>query len=109
MKIMRSCETMKTEEAIKKAGSRAALAMILGVTPQSTYVWKDELPEGRVWQLRNIRPEWFSSDAGLTGFAEERRALSDKVSQLIAMLNEVQREIEQMGARTSCRRGRARA
>lgn len=87
---------MKTEEAIKKAGSRAALARILGIRPQATYVWKGALPEGRVWQLRSIRPEWFSDNPELAEPANARRSLAGKVSQLACLVREVQQDIEQI-------------
>ena len=54
---------MKTQTAIELAGSAAALADLLGITPSAVSQWGDELPEGRVWQLRVIRPNWFKGQA----------------------------------------------
>ena len=51
---------MKTQAAIELAGSNKALAELLGVTPGAVSQWVDEIPEGRYWQLRVIKPEWFS-------------------------------------------------
>ena len=50
---------MRTNEAIKRAGSKAALAKILGVTRGAVSNFGEYLPEARVWQLRVIRPMWF--------------------------------------------------
>jgi len=50
---------MKTQEAIDRAGSTKALAELLGITSGAVSQWGDDMPEGRLWQLRVIRPEWF--------------------------------------------------
>lgn len=50
---------MKKRQAIRRAGSSANLARLLGVTPQSVSGWGDELPPLRVYQLRELRPSWF--------------------------------------------------
>ena len=50
---------MTKEKAISLAGSQVKLAKLLGVSKQAVYNWK-EIPKGRVWQLRVLRPEWFS-------------------------------------------------
>jgi len=52
---------MKTQIAIKKAGSGAELARILGVTRQALTIWKPNLPQLRVYQLKERRPEWFAA------------------------------------------------
>jgi DNA-binding transcriptional regulator YdaS (Cro superfamily) len=49
---------MNKNKAIKLAGSPAKLAKLLGVKRQSVHKWV-EIPKGRVWQLRVLRPEWF--------------------------------------------------
>ena len=49
---------MTKEKAIELAGSASKLARLLGVKRQSVHSWK-EIPEGRVWQLRVLKPEWF--------------------------------------------------
>lgn len=54
---------MKTEQAISRAGGAKSLAELLGITPSAISQWGDELPEGRVWQLRVLRPEWFTAKA----------------------------------------------
>lgn len=51
--------SMKTSFAIEKAGTAAALASILGITPGAVSQWGEEVPDGRVWQLKVLRPEWF--------------------------------------------------
>ena len=49
---------MEKETAIRLAGSASKLARLLGVSRQSVFAWK-QLPEGRVWQLKVLKPEWF--------------------------------------------------
>ena len=53
---------MTTKQAIKLAGSRRALASLLGVSVQATHraAWRRALPPLRVIQLRTLRPEWFA-------------------------------------------------
>lgn len=60
---------MKTEQAIKHAGSVKQLAELLGITSSAISQWDEEVPEPRVWQLRVLRPEWFEE-----AVAEERKA-----------------------------------
>jgi hypothetical protein len=50
---------METKKAIELAGGVSALATMLGITPGAVSQWGDDLPEGRTWQLRVLRPEWF--------------------------------------------------
>lgn len=50
---------METKKAIDLAGGVSALATMLGITPGAVSQWGDVLPEGRMWQLRVLRPEWF--------------------------------------------------
>jgi hypothetical protein len=50
---------MKTQQAIDHAGSAKALADLLGITPGAVSQWGDQVPEGRCWQLRVLKPEWF--------------------------------------------------
>ncbi len=52
-------EAMKKSTAIKKAGSQAKLAEILGIKQQSVQKWPDEVPALREYQLREKKPEWF--------------------------------------------------
>ena len=53
---------MTKADAIQKAGSIANLARILGITTNAISNWSDEknIPPGREWQLKAIRPEWFA-------------------------------------------------
>jgi DNA-binding transcriptional regulator YdaS (Cro superfamily) len=46
------------EKAIELAGSQADLARLLGVTRSAVWQWK-EIPQGRIYQLMVLRPEWF--------------------------------------------------
>ena len=52
---------MNKEQIIKLAGSQSELARILGITRAAVNQWK-QIPEGRLWQLRTIRPQWFSNE-----------------------------------------------
>jgi len=49
---------MKKEIAIKLAGGSNALARLLGITKGAVSQWK-AIPKGRLYDLRNLRPEWF--------------------------------------------------
>jgi len=49
---------MTKEKAIMLAGSLSELARILSITRGAVCQWK-QIPEGRVWQLRVLRPDWF--------------------------------------------------
>jgi NAD-dependent SIR2 family protein deacetylase len=44
--------------AIAKAGSKAKLARLLGVSRAAVTHWK-KLPNGRLYQLQVMQPEWF--------------------------------------------------
>jgi hypothetical protein len=52
---------MDKSQAIEKAGNATALARLLGITRQAIYQWGDELPIQRYWQLKVLRPEWFTN------------------------------------------------
>lgn len=51
---------MKTAEAIKHAGSTKSLAELLEITPSAISQWGEDMPQPRVWQLKVLRPEWFT-------------------------------------------------
>jgi len=51
---------MDKQQAIQKAGSQVALARLLGITRQAISLWGKTIPQARVWQLRALRPEWFT-------------------------------------------------
>ena len=50
---------MKKQTAIDLAKSSKALAEILGINPSAVSLWGEDIPEGRVWQLKCVKPEWF--------------------------------------------------
>jgi hypothetical protein len=52
---------MNKSQAIEKAGTATALARLLGITRQAISQWGDELPIQRYWQLKVLRPEWFTN------------------------------------------------
>jgi hypothetical protein len=55
---------MKTEDAIRHAGGTVkALAEILEITPSAISQWGETVPEPRVWQLKVLRPTWFTEPA----------------------------------------------
>ena len=45
--------------ALDRSGGVTALAMLLGVSKSAVSQWP-EIPKGRVWQLKCLRPEWFT-------------------------------------------------
>ncbi len=53
---------MKTETAIKLAGSTGELAALLEITPSAVSQWDEDVPQPRYWQLRVLRPKWFDKD-----------------------------------------------
>ena len=57
---------MKTDTAIKLAGASTALADLLGITVSAVSQWGDRVPDLRVYQLKEIKPEWFIAPAELT-------------------------------------------
>ncbi len=54
---------MKKQTAIDLAKSSKALAELLGINPSAVSLWGEDIPEGRVWQLKCIKPEWFTEQA----------------------------------------------
>ena len=50
---------MKTDEAVRRAGGRNALARLLGITGAAISQWGEEVPELRRWQLKAKKPHWF--------------------------------------------------
>jgi hypothetical protein len=51
---------MTKEQAIALAGTAMALAKMLGIQRQAVSQWGDEIPQARLWQLKVLRPEWFT-------------------------------------------------
>ena len=50
---------MKKQDAIKLAGSAIKLAKILGITKGAVSHWGENIPRGREYELRYLKPEWF--------------------------------------------------
>jgi DNA-binding transcriptional regulator YdaS (Cro superfamily) len=50
---------MTKAELIKLAGSRSELAKLLGISKPAISQWKDPIPELRLRQLKDLKPEWF--------------------------------------------------
>lgn len=53
---------MKTETAIQLAGTSAELARVLGLSRAAISQWPDDVPPLRVYQLREMKPEWFAQE-----------------------------------------------
>ena len=51
---------MDKQQAIKLAGSQSELARLLGIHRTAVHQWK-KIPQGRIYQLMVLRPEWFST------------------------------------------------
>lgn len=49
---------MTKAEAVQLAGSVTALAKVFGISRSAVAQW-DAIPEGRLYQLKVIRPHWF--------------------------------------------------
>ena len=50
---------MTKTEAVRRAGSQAALARMFGITRAAVSLWGETLPELREFQLRKMKPGWF--------------------------------------------------
>jgi len=50
---------MTKEQLVQLAGSQSELARILGINRAAVSQWK-KVPQARIWQLKNLRPEWFA-------------------------------------------------
>lgn len=50
---------MKKATAIKKSGSAAELARILGISKQAVSKWGEQLPPLQVYRLKERMPHWF--------------------------------------------------
>jgi len=46
------------EQAILFAGSQSDLARLLGISRGAVWKWK-KIPQGRIYQLMLLRPQWF--------------------------------------------------
>ena len=53
---------MKKQDAIKLAGSAIKLAKILGITKGAVSHWVENVPRGREYELRYLKPEWFTTE-----------------------------------------------
>jgi DNA-binding transcriptional regulator YdaS (Cro superfamily) len=49
---------MDKQTAIKLAGSQSKLARILGIERSAVFQWK-KIPLLRIYQLKELRPDWF--------------------------------------------------
>jgi predicted transcriptional regulator len=44
------------------AGSQRELAKILGISFPAVSQWKEQIPELRLRQLKDLRPQWFTKE-----------------------------------------------
>ena len=51
---------MTKERAIELAGSVCKLAELLGISQPAVSQWT-VIPQSRIWQLKVLKPEWFSA------------------------------------------------
>lgn len=56
---------MDKQTAIDLAGGQGRLAELLGITTAAVSQWDDFIPEAREWQLKVLRPDWFSGQKQL--------------------------------------------
>jgi len=49
---------MDKNKFIALAGSQSDLAKLLGISQAAVSQWKT-VPQGRIWQLKLLRPDWF--------------------------------------------------
>ena len=53
---------MTKSDLIRLAGSQRELARILGISFPAVCQWKEQIPELRLRQLRDLRPQWFTQE-----------------------------------------------
>jgi DNA-binding transcriptional regulator YdaS (Cro superfamily) len=53
---------MTKEQLIKLAGSQSELARLLGISKPAVCQWKAQIPELRLRQLKDLKPEWFLTE-----------------------------------------------
>ena len=51
---------MTKSDLIKLAGSQSELARILKISEPAVSQWKEQIPELRLRQLKDLKPEWFT-------------------------------------------------
>jgi len=52
---------MTKDQLVQLAGSQAKLARILGISRTAVNYWKQKIPPLRMYQLKELRPEWFKA------------------------------------------------
>jgi len=52
---------MTTQQAIQLAGSQAELAKLLKISRSAVCQWNNRIPELRMRQLKDLRPQWFTT------------------------------------------------
>jgi hypothetical protein len=49
---------MDTQYAIQRAGSKKALARVLGISRQAIQQWGPQLPPLQAYRIKEIKPKW---------------------------------------------------
>jgi hypothetical protein len=62
---------MDKQTAIKLAGSQSALARIFVIERSAVHQWKT-IPPLRIYQLKELRPEWFNDPSNTNQSPPER-------------------------------------
>ena len=62
---------MDKQTATTLAGSQSELARILGITRAAVFHWKT-IPKLRIYQLKELRPEWFNDTSNTNQSPPER-------------------------------------
>lgn len=53
---------MTKQQLIKLAGSQSELARLLGISKPAVCQWKAQIPELRLRQLKDLKPDWFLTE-----------------------------------------------
>jgi hypothetical protein len=73
----------KTEVLEKAGGGRGAVsrvAKILGISRQAVSDWPEMVPDLRIYQLRERKPEWFVSDVALSMGKDKPMSLAQEAA-----------------------------
>jgi hypothetical protein len=62
--VLSSPAAMKTEDAIKFAGSKEALADLLGITAPAVYQWGEFPPDNRQLQIQKLTRKKLKAEPG---------------------------------------------
>jgi hypothetical protein len=71
---------MKAIYVIEQLGGVTSAARFFGIKPPSIAEWKakNKIPEGRIWQLRHLRPDLFGADSSVTPVGVDAPVVCDE-------------------------------